>query len=383
MANTIGGDSVNSGYSNETIAKLGLKELKRRILLPRLTLWDKKVYSGGEFKKEFLECPNDWKENIVGPHPVYAIAKFLHGAIIDLALSFDIAGGKELHNTVHFLGGNFGRALSVGDLYDIRAFCEERHMPHKMSAILESKDIDASHTEMKRHDVAPIGCDVIQNKCRGTYVGFNIYPSVNMPYYKIADYGDSVPRVNLPSGGRGDQLQTDGWETTDKKKVLNKGQLITIAGIYDTESDGNRRQLDELKTFVVTKDVFTNAAGEAMISIFPKIDDGALAAKSSADAAITVVGAGKDGINKGKSFRQGFFFHKSAMQFVNIQLANRDASDHHGYAEDPKTGLSVRYTTCFNINDMTTSGKFDIRGAVKVIRPEYAMRVIIGDEFGW
>lgn len=370
MSSIIGGESVNSGYSHEYIAKSGLEELKRRILLPRLTLWDKKAYSEEEFKKEFPECPNGWKENIVGPSPVYEITKLLNGAIIDLALSFDIAGGRELHNTVHFLGGNLvGKVLTVEEIHKIYAFSRKRCMFDTLLGVLPPNAFATIATE-EHHDWSkPMkvgGCD--------------LYVSASLPRYEIADYGDSVPRVNLPSGGRGDQLQTDGWETTDKNKVLNKGQLITIAGIYDTESDGNRRQLDGLKTFVVTKDVFTNAAGESMIPIYPKINDGELTAKSGADAAITVVGAGKDGINKGKSFRQGFFFHKSAMQFVNIQLANRDASDHHGYADDPKTGLSVRYTTCFNISDRSTSGKFDIRGAVKVVRPEYALRVIFGEE---
>lgn len=221
--------------------------------------------------------------------------------------------------------------------------------------------------------------------------------SASLPRYEIADYGDSVPRVNSPGGYCGDRLPTDGWQAS--RKVLNKGQLIQIDDVYDVQPRGSRRKLPNLKTFVVTADVSSDTAGQATIPICPEINDsnptsnsggGASNIKSahrtySGDAAdnavITVVGAGKDGINKGKSFRQGFFFHKSAMQFVNIQLANRDASDHHGYAEDPKTGLSVRYTTCSNISDPSTSGKFDIRGAVKVVRPEYALRVIIGDGF--
>lgn len=153
MSSIIGGESVNSGYSHEYIAKSGLEELKRRILLPRLTLWDKKAYSEEEFKRKFPEDPDGWKENIVGPPPVYAIAKLLNGAIIDLALSFDIAGGKELHNTVHFLGGNLvGEVLTVEEIHKIYAFSRKRYMFDTLWGVLPPDTFATIATEVKNHD---------------------------------------------------------------------------------------------------------------------------------------------------------------------------------------------------------------------------------------
>jgi len=355
---------ADSRVTPQIITESSLKGLKNALIWPPAS-WDGKVNS----EEGHIRITGK-RGNIAGyaPLPDFAGYRNLnadnfydhYGRDIGRELSFlyDMAGCEELHKTAYLFGGTVGTELTVDEINKIYAFSRKRHMFGALWGVLPPDDFAAIAKEVKHHDWRK---PMIVGRCA-------LYMSARLPRFDIADYGDSTPRVNSPGGCRGDLLPTDGWETTANKKVLNKGQLITIAGVYDIEPAGNRRQLDELNTFVVTKDVFTNVAGEADISIFPKINDGEL----TDNAAITVVGAGAAGENKGKSLRQGFFFHAAAMKFVNIRLTKDDIPSCAGYADDAETGLSLLHT----------GGSIIVRGDVKVDRPELALRIIIGDGVG-
>lgn len=301
----------------------------------------------------------------------------------ELAALYDIAGGKEFHNGTHYQAGIAGGDLTVDEIPEIKTYTGERCMPSSMSALFPSEALASIASKVGRHGAPPIAGEVVRKRHRGYYRGLHLYESDDLPYYEIADYGASTPLVDAADGYRGSALPTDGWQPSTK--VLNRGQLITIAGVHDVKPCDDYQPLAELKTFLVTADVDSDAFGKAEIPICPEINAGELpstsvagahktcSAEAADNAAIVIVGAGKAGKNRGKKLRQGFIFDERAMQYVNIRMEKSTLGDiEQGYAIDPQTGLGVLHSAK---NDRE---RIDVCGAVKVVHPELVVRVITG-----
>lgn len=301
----------------------------------------------------------------------------------ELASLYDIAGGREFHNGTHYQAGVAGGDLTVGEILGIKTYTSERRMPYSMSALFPSEDLAAIASDIEQHGAPPVAGEVVREHYRGRYFGFSLYETNDLPYYEIADYGASTPLVNDANGYRGSRLPTDGWQPSTK--VLNNGQLITIAGVHDVKPHDDYRPLAELKTFLVTDDVNSDASGQAMIPISPAINASEPTSNPGADvyrtcsneaadnAAIIVVGAGTAGENRGKRFRQGFIFGERAMQYVHVRMEKSTLGDiEQGYATDPQTGLGVRRSAKNNRE------RVDVCGAVKIAHPELVVRVITG-----
>jgi len=315
----------------------------------------------------------------------------------ELAALYDVAGGEEFHNGTHYQVGVAGRDLTVDVISKLSDFTKRRCMPFPLSALLPPEDLAVIAQDIEQHGAPPIAGEVVRERYRGRCREVYLYESDELPYYEIADYGDSTPLVNAANGYRGSTLPTDGWQPSTK--VLNKGQLITIAGVHDVKPLDDYRPLTEQKTFVVTDDVPTSPAGAADVPIYPAIRDGKLTDKAgngstefgesahrtcsneAADnAAITVVGAGAAGENKSKCFRQGFIFDKMAMQYVNVRMEKSTLSGiEQGHATVPRTGLGVLYSAKADFDTLKAQTRIDVRGAVKVVHPELVVRVITGE----
>jgi len=315
----------------------------------------------------------------------------------ELAALYDIAGGEEFHNGTHYQVGVAGGDLTVDVISKLSDFTKRRCMPFPLSSLLPPEDLAVIAQDIEQHGAPPIAGEVVRERYRGRCREVYLYESDGLPYYEIADYGDSTPLVNAANGYRGSTLPTDGWQSS--AKVLNKGQLITIAGVHDVKPRDDYRQLTELKTFVVTDDVTTSPTGTADVPIYPAICDGKLTdnagdgstesggsahrtcSNDAADnAAITVVGAGAAGENKGKCFRQGFIFDSRAMQYVNVRMEKSALPGvEQGYATDQHAGLDVLYTAWTDGRNLKESNRLDVSSAVKVVHPELAVRVITGE----
>jgi len=324
-----------------------------------------------------------------------------------LASDYDTAGGVELHEGVHFLARNdVGGNLTTANMTDINAFCARRHMPDGMNFIMSPEDIAGLSKEILQLNpqADSIMSEIIRQRYRGHYGGYAIYSSVNVPDYEVADYRStattaSAPQLSAAATDGATTLATDGWGSSPAaRKILNKGQLITIAGVKDVEPYGNRKTLNEDKTFLVTADVECTATGTANIPIYPEINAGGATATAGGtgntvvkkafkncsavpgdNAAITVVGEGTSDAGAGTTYRQIFGFHPSALQYVNIRMSpSTKGGVEQGYARDPQTGLAMLYTAWTNGNDLEERHRLDISGAVKVTRPEVAVRVVTG-----
>jgi len=410
-------DAESQPSALDTLANEILQELDSHLFLPRLTSWgdryDSPAHTGWTItvnrvsratvnkersnnRQPVIDSHVEMKVNIGGNPGV----DFGHKDPImggwELASLYDIAGGEEFHNETHFLVGIPGSALTVDAIGKIRFYIRQQHMHPPVSALLPPEDLAVIARDIEQHGAPPIAGEVVRERYHGRCRRVYLYESDDLPYYEIADYGDSTPLVDSPGGCRGSKLPTDGWQASTK--VLNKGQLITIAGVYDVKPRDDYRPLTEQKTFVVTDDVTTSPTGTAEIPISPAINDGKLTdnagdgstesgksthqtCSNEADdnAIITVVGAGDVGENKGKRFRQGFIFDSRAMQYVNVRMEKSTLPGvYQGHATDQHVGLDVLYTAWTDGRNLKESHRLDVSGAVKVVHPELVVRIITG-----
>lgn len=398
--------SASDDLANEILQKLNV-----HLLIPRLTLWGdrydsptqigkrinvRRVFRARSYNRDttpwqpVIDNRVDMQVNIESKFGI----DFCHKDPVvggrKLASLYDIAGGKAFHNGTHYQVGVAGSDLTVDAIDKMVFYIREQRMDYPLPALLHPDDFAAIAGDIDQHGAPPIADEFVRERYRGRCREVYLYETDDLPYYEIADYGASAPLVDSPGGYRGSKLPTDGWQASTK--VLNKGQLITIADVYDVKPRDDYQQLAELKTFLVTADVNSDASGRAEILIYPEINAGELTTDSSTgayrtcsdnaadNAGIVIVGAGKAGANKGKKLRQGFIFGKRAMQYVNIQMRKSTLGDiEQGYATDQQTGLGVLYSAKADFYTLKDQTRVNVCGAVKVVHPELVVRVITGE----
>lgn len=338
--------------------------------------------------------------------------RYLQVGAEELAYLYDEAGGQEFHEGMVFMDGTPGSEMNIEGVKKMVAHWSELEMPvtSTMRGLVRPLDLVSIDTEIKDlHADAPVH-DIIRKTYMGMYSGFELFQSNHVPPFEVHDYGTATPVVEfdastgatqedldndattattLDTTYEGNKLPTDGWGSTNRK-ILNKGQLITIADIYEIQPRGNRHSIGRLKTFLVTDDVRCSG-GTAVIPIYPEINSGTsttldengnsvsraayqTCTKAAVNnAAIIVVGT------KGKSYRQSMFFHPTFMEYVNIQMEQSDAFTVSKMSYDKQTGLSLLVTKGGEVRDLTEIVRVDILGAVKAVRPEVGIRYITGE----
>ena len=218
---------------------------------------------------------------------------------------------------------------------------------------------------------------------------FHVFESVHIPYLEIAAH-TSTPLVNLAAGYEGSSLPTDGWAASTK--VLNKGQIITIAGVGEVQPRGDKRATGRLAQFTVTDDVTSAASGAATIPISPELNAGSLTttdkdaasvskkgfknvtAKAANNSVITIVGKGT--VNTAQTYKQSIFYERDALQVVNVVLVVPEASQWSARSTDPQSGASISILMDFNFAKSTSQIRADILYGGKTVYPEVGGRYI-------
>ena len=337
--------------------------------------------------------------------------RYIKPAIHELATLYDQAGARALSDGIFHSTGTPGSALTLKDALNMATQATELHFPggaSEKSLLIAPNDlaqITESLTLLENpHDVGMS----IRDLYKGKYGSWSVYESVHAPRLvchatpaatsthapKIdsdqltpATDDDANARENVPLVG--DQITTKGWHAK-AQKILNKGQLIKIAGVNQIEPNGERKSLGRLESFVVTADVFSDADGKATIPVYPPINDGTLTipnpesgglpisvsafqntdAPAVHNAVVTVVGVA------GKQYQQYIGFHKMCLEYVPVQLAIPKSASWSSRQTDDQTGLSISYISDFNIQNAEETERLDTVFGVKAIYPEVGIRGI-------
>jgi hypothetical protein len=227
---------------------------------------------------------------------------------------------------------------------------------------------------------------MVEKAFKAGYVGpvsdFMGYESNNLPTHKVGNY-TGTPLVN-GAITNGSTIATDGWGASIAT-LLNVGDVFTVAGVFGINPQ-NYESTGMLQEFVVTATASSNGAGQSTISVYPEMNDGtattvnaegatvSLAAYQNVtalpadNAAITVLGLA------GKTYEQGYLFHRDAIALAMIDLELPESAVVKERVSDPDSGLSLSMTAAYDINEQAEIYRIDVVYGVDLIYKDLAMR---------
>lgn len=155
-----------------------------------------------------------------------------------------------------------------------------------------------------------------------------------------------------------------------------KGDVVQFNGVFAVNPQ-TKKTTGKLMDFVVTADVNSSAGGAITLPIFPAIiASGAYQNVTNVPAdnsAVTTFGHASS--YAGIVAPQNLIFHKSAIALCVVPLEKIEG-EQMTVATDEETGLSVRLWTAGNILSGKGIKRLDILFGSKVVRPEFAARVV-------
>ena len=351
--------------------------------------------------------------------------RYLQAGVEELAYRYEITGSNELGNNLFMTDGTPGTGLQVDDAQQIRSHSMEMAIPQNNQnfAIIHPRDLAAISTDLLRNqmnDTAAVG-SMVRKVFMGELVGYNVITSVHMPYYELPRASVGTPLI-AGANQIGDTIMTDGW-SPNGTKVLNAGNLIQIAGVYEVQPRGDRRPTGRLQTFKVVEDVTSASSGNTAIKIYPEINTGAIpseayltgspsgtdtrtpadastvpnpSGKSFSDtdlkrlsaaayktvsnapmdnAKITIIGQDQASTGE-KRFRQSIFTLGDALEYINVQLAIPKSAYCSGVSRDAETGVIMTYLCDYSVKEVSEQERIDIYFGTKCIYPELGIRHI-------
>jgi hypothetical protein len=205
---------------------------------------------------------------------------------------------------------------------------------------------------------------ILRDAALGRIAGFDIYGDQNIVQH-TKGVATGTPLAN-GTDQTGSSIVTDGW-TASTTGILKEGDIITFAGVYGV-NPLNKQSTGELKQFVVTADVNSDASGNATIPISPAIVASGnyqnVTAAVADNAAITVIG----------DHTANMAFHKSAIQLVTVPLELPAGAAFK--AQETYNGLSVRVVRDYDVTNDQDIIRLDILFGAKVVYPEMTCRLL-------
>ena len=314
--------------------------------------------------------------------------RYLRTGIEELAYQYDIAGANELGLSISYSEGTPGTGLSTSAAQKIGAHARHVAIPlNSMNyGLIDPMDFANISDDVKAVQLPEMVSTAIRERYNGKLGNWHLFESVHIPYLDVASHTGSTPLVNMVGGYEGKDLPTDGW--ANSTQVLNKGQLFTIAGVYEVQPRGNRRTTGRLFTFCAADDVTSSATGTATIPLVSTLNAGTLtdldsqgnsvslsafqnvSAAAADNAAITIVGT------LGSTYRQGVFYEKSLLEYINVELESFESAVLQGQSTEEQTGVSVSLVGWFDGLTRRETQRVDILFGTKAIYPELGIRFI-------
>lgn len=204
--------------------------------------------------------------------------------------------------------------------------------------------------------------------------GVDFLMSQVVPKHTIGALG-GTPLTNGATADKATSVVIDG-ASNSITGYWKAGDVVQFAGVYAVNPQ-TKESTGQLKDFVVTADANSSAGGAVTLSISPAI------IASGAYQNVTNVPADNSAVTTfghalsyaGIIAPQNLVFHKSAIALCVVPLEKIEG-ENMTIATDDETGLSVRLWTAGNILSGKGIKRLDILFGSKVVRPEFAARVV-------
>jgi hypothetical protein len=203
----------------------------------------------------------------------------------------------------------------------------------------------------------------------GTAAGFTWAMDQNIRTQTVGPLG-GAPQTTV-AGQTGSTLLTTGWTAAVAPRV-KKGDVFTILGVYAVNPVSGDT-LAALKQFVVTADTSSLVSGDLSLPISPAIvatgPNKNVSAAPGAGAALTFLGTANT------LSPQGIAFHKEAFCFAMVPLEQPQGVHMAKVATDPKTGLSIRFVSAYDISTDRFITRADVMYGWAARNPAWACRI--------
>jgi len=173
-------------------------------------------------------------------------------------------------------------------------------------------------------------------------------------------------------------VNTDGW--TAGTSTLKRGDVIQFTGV-NAVNPLSRQNTRRLQDFVVLVDQVADGGGAMAIPVSPPIIvDGAYQTVTAAPAdnapvLVFNVGTANFATITDVDSPQGLAFHRDALTLVMGFLEKPNGLDEASSIADRETGISMRYTRDWDINDGSYKTRLEILHGEAVLRPEWCVRI--------
>jgi hypothetical protein len=200
--------------------------------------------------------------------------------------------------------------------------------------------------------------------------GFNWDMDQNIKTFTSGQRG-GTPLVNGAPANGATTIVTDAW-TAGVANRLKAGDVFTIANVFAV-NPVSKVSTGVLKQFVATADVASDGSGNATITVQePIYFSGAYQNVDSQPAD-----------NAGFTFLSGVSTlsgqalggHKSAITLGFCELPKPDGVDMASTKTDKQLGVSIRFIRWYDGGTDQFKARFDVLYGVKVLRPEWLVRV--------
>jgi hypothetical protein len=220
------------------------------------------------------------------------------------------------------------------------------------------------------------------SKLAGQYASGNMGPSVagwnwsmdqNVGIHTTGPLGGTPLTNGQPALGAS-TLVTDGWTAAAAARV-KANDVFTIANVFAV-NPVSKVSTGVLAQFRCTADQSSDGSGNLTLTIDPPIYySGAkqnVSAQPADNAALTFVGAA----NAAAANHIGL--HKGAIALAFAELPKPEGVDMSSTKTDKQLGISMRFVRYYDGDNDRFKARFDVKFGVKVLRPEWIVRVAGG-----
>lgn len=310
--------------------------------------------------------------------------KYTRPATAALGNIVDLLGCAEYKNLYNLVGSAGTTPSTFGVLADCATRMDNEAVPRedRLCCFSPKAHWSMADGELKSVFQQNIVDRLLRKGFIGNFALMDFFMSQNIQNHTVGTWSTGSTGVMNGATAEGAiSLVTDGWAVSTA--ILNQGDVFTIAGVYGVNPvSGQVWEGNELRQFVATADVTSDASGNATIPISPKIYSSAagednlpyqtVGSLPANGAALTVVGT------EATTYPQNVAFHPDAFALTMVPFARPKSAGKSvlwEQASDPQLGVSITLCQAFDIQSYLEYTRLDILFGWDTVRPELGVRI--------